>query len=218
MADRNVTRHSGYCLREVVGHDAVWTTLETRLLARVGENLMIGLATADKLSLHDKSPVCLSKVLRKTCLGCKFSASPGFKSGFQGPGGNVPQVFQVDSTHYPDRWEEDVLQPALSIVQAYVQGKDPPVCPVPYEEPRPVDRHTAYTCEVCGGRIITGQLSWEAHVASRSHQRKARRQRLREAMKQHQLDKAQQSSEASASSGEDDFAQSFSAMLEDKKD
>ncbi|XP_019615351.1 PREDICTED: tRNA dimethylallyltransferase, mitochondrial-like isoform X1 [Branchiostoma belcheri] len=134
------------------------------------------------------------------------------------PGGNVPQVFQVDSTNYPGRWEEDVLQPALSIVQAYVQGRDPPVPPVPYEEPRQVDRHTAYTCEVCGGRVITGQLSWEAHLASRTHQRKARKQRLREAMKQHQLEKAQQSSEASASSGEDDFAQSFSAMLEDKKD
>ncbi|XP_072015938.1 tRNA dimethylallyltransferase-like isoform X3 [Amphiura filiformis] len=98
------------------------------------------------------------------------------------PGSAAPSVYSLNTTD-PSRWDEIVLQPALDILQAWLQGKNPPVEPVHYE-PEPedsheVDRKATYVCDVCQGKVIVGWQQWQAHSKSRSHAKRKRKAILR---------------------------------------
>merc|ERR1712080_653745 len=36
-----------------------------------------------------------------------------------------PDVFKLDSTKYPENWENDVYNPAIEIIQAFIDGTEP---------------------------------------------------------------------------------------------
>ncbi|KAJ6663388.1 hypothetical protein lerEdw1_009467 [Lerista edwardsae] len=83
------------------------------------------------------------------------------------PGPNVPAVYCLQVSDL-SRWEEQVLQPALRIVESFLQGQKPLAEPVMLESEEGEDKRSWHTCEVCN-RVIIGDREWKAHLRSKSH-------------------------------------------------
>ncbi|XP_066494595.1 tRNA dimethylallyltransferase [Tiliqua scincoides] len=83
------------------------------------------------------------------------------------PGPNVPPVYGLQVSDL-SRWEEQVLQPALQIVESFLEGKQPLVEPMRLEQEQSEDKRSWHTCEQCS-RIIIGDREWKAHLKSKSH-------------------------------------------------
>jgi tRNA dimethylallyltransferase len=70
----------------------------------------------------------------------------------------------------PARFHEDVVAPALSVLDAFLAGSPLPAASAVTTglDPKNTDweRHT---CERCGGRLFLGSVQWQAHLRSRSH-------------------------------------------------
>ncbi|XP_062996067.1 tRNA dimethylallyltransferase isoform X2 [Elgaria multicarinata webbii] len=83
------------------------------------------------------------------------------------PGPNVPPVYGLEVSDL-SRWEEEVLEPAIQIVESFSQGRRPPAEPfVMMHEPNE-DTRSCHICEPCSRRII-GDREWKAHLKSKSH-------------------------------------------------
>ncbi|XP_038057557.1 tRNA dimethylallyltransferase-like [Patiria miniata] len=105
------------------------------------------------------------------------------------PGSNVPPVYAVDSTD-PASWHEKVLQPALDILDAILEGKEPPVAPLVHEGGSPSDEASArHVCDICEGRVFVGKQQWLGHLKSRRHYKKSRKLRLASLMKSYEEQK-----------------------------
>ncbi|XP_019367919.1 PREDICTED: tRNA dimethylallyltransferase, mitochondrial [Gavialis gangeticus] len=85
----------------------------------------------------------------------------------QRPGHNVPPVYGLEVSDL-SRWEENVLKPALEIVESLLQGKKPPADPVKMEPDINENKRSHHMCELCN-RIIIGDREWAAHTKSKSH-------------------------------------------------
>ncbi|KAM8796012.1 tRNA dimethylallyltransferase [Eudromia elegans] len=83
------------------------------------------------------------------------------------PGPNVPPVYGLEVSDLL-RWEEDVLKPALEIVESFIQGREPPAEPVRMECDARENKRSHRVCEVCD-RVIIGDREWAAHTRSKSH-------------------------------------------------
>ncbi|XP_077991476.1 tRNA dimethylallyltransferase-like [Glandiceps talaboti] len=92
------------------------------------------------------------------------------------PGSDVPAVYGLDSTDV-NQWDANVYQPAIQIVQALCQGERSPISPLPHEQTPNIDIHVSHRCEVCNDRLIVGQQQWTAHLRSRGHQKKLKKQK-----------------------------------------
>ena len=84
----------------------------------------------------------------KTFCFCRF---------LNGRGRDLPRVYGVDSSRYPQGWEADVHDPAVKVVQAYVDG-NPSVDGI---EPLPLasnahsyaDTRKVYHCDICSLQV-----------------------------------------------------------------
>ncbi|NWZ28525.1 MOD5 dimethylallyltransferase, partial [Asarcornis scutulata] len=74
------------------------------------------------------------------------------------PGPNVPPVYGLEVSDHL-RWEEDVLKPALEIVESFIQGRQPPAEPVRMEFDANEDKRRHRVCELCH-RVIIGDREW----------------------------------------------------------
>ncbi|XP_015273254.1 PREDICTED: tRNA dimethylallyltransferase, mitochondrial [Gekko japonicus] len=83
------------------------------------------------------------------------------------PGPNAPLVYGLEVTDL-SRWEEKVLEPAIQIVNSFLQGQQPPVEPIMLAHEPEEDKRRGHECAVCN-RIIIGDQEWKAHVKSKSH-------------------------------------------------
>ncbi|NXE50191.1 MOD5 dimethylallyltransferase, partial [Casuarius casuarius] len=83
------------------------------------------------------------------------------------PGPNVPPVYGLEVSDLL-RWEEDVLKPALEIVESFIQGREPPAEPVRMEYDVNENKRSHRVCELCD-RVIIGDREWAAHTRSKSH-------------------------------------------------
>ncbi|XP_031450591.1 tRNA dimethylallyltransferase isoform X2 [Phasianus colchicus] len=83
------------------------------------------------------------------------------------PGPNVPPVYGLEVSDLL-RWEEDVLKPALEIVESFIQGRKPPVEPVKMECDVNENKRSHRVCELCN-RVIIGDREWAAHTRSKAH-------------------------------------------------
>ncbi|XP_066420820.1 tRNA dimethylallyltransferase isoform X2 [Molothrus aeneus] len=94
------------------------------------------------------------------------------------PGPNVPPVYglEVSDAH---RWEEDVLKPALEIVESFIQGREPPAEPLRMEQDEE-NKRSHRVCELCA-RLIIGDREWAAHTRSKSHLHHLKKRRKLEA-------------------------------------
>ncbi|GFY27233.1 tRNA dimethylallyltransferase [Trichonephila clavipes] len=66
-----------------------------------------------------------------------------------------------------EKWEENVLMPAIDIVQSITESKKPSQDPLPVEE-RVNDIKETYYCDVCE-KVILGQNTWQIHLKSKRH-------------------------------------------------
>ncbi|XP_030320384.1 tRNA dimethylallyltransferase isoform X1 [Calypte anna] len=95
------------------------------------------------------------------------------------PGPNVPPVYGLEVSDLL-RWEEDVLQPALQIVESFIQGREPPAEPVKLECDMNENKRSHHMCELCD-RVIIGDREWAAHTRSKSHLHHLKKRRKLEA-------------------------------------
>ncbi|XP_055466875.1 tRNA dimethylallyltransferase isoform X2 [Psammomys obesus] len=91
------------------------------------------------------------------------------------PGPSVPPVYGLEVADV-SRWEESVLEPALSIVQSFIQGHKPAATPMtmPYDETE--NKRSYHMCDLCD-RIIIGDREWAAHIKSKSHLHQLKKRR-----------------------------------------
>ncbi|NXC33151.1 MOD5 dimethylallyltransferase, partial [Campylorhamphus procurvoides] len=95
------------------------------------------------------------------------------------PGPNVPPVFGLEVSDLL-RWEEDVLKPALEIVESFIQGREPPAEPLRMEHDGTENKRSHRVCELCD-RLILGDREWAAHTRSKSHLHHLKKRRKQEA-------------------------------------
>ncbi|NXG38116.1 MOD5 dimethylallyltransferase, partial [Dromaius novaehollandiae] len=107
------------------------------------------------------------------------------------PGPNVPPVYGLEVSDLL-RWEEDVLKPALEIVESFIQGREPPAEPVRMEYDVNENKRSHRVCELCD-RIIIGDREWAAHTRSKSH--------LHHLKKRRRLESAGRAAETEGDSG-----------------
>lgn len=82
------------------------------------------------------------------------------------PKRQLPPVFGLDATNVSD-WNENVLQPAVAILQAFFEEKSPAINSLPILDPLDDVTETHY-CEICE-RIFVGRRVWQIHLASKKH-------------------------------------------------
>ncbi|NWI04032.1 MOD5 dimethylallyltransferase, partial [Tichodroma muraria] len=95
------------------------------------------------------------------------------------PGPNVPPVYGLEVSDL-QRWEEDVLKPALEIVESFIQGREPPAEPLRLEQDEKENKRSHRVCELCD-RLIIGDREWAAHTRSKSHLHHLKKRRKLEA-------------------------------------
>ncbi|XP_016852879.1 tRNA dimethylallyltransferase isoform X3 [Anolis carolinensis] len=84
------------------------------------------------------------------------------------PGPNVPPVYGLDVSDL-SKWEEKVLEPAVGIVESFLQGRTPAAEPIKVpRDPLEEDKRSCHPCEACQ-RVIIGDREWKAHLKSKSH-------------------------------------------------
>ncbi|KAL6084702.1 hypothetical protein STEG23_021601 [Scotinomys teguina] len=91
------------------------------------------------------------------------------------PGPSVPPVYGLEVSDV-SKWEESVLEPALNIVQSFIQGHKPTATPMkmPYNETE--NKRSYHMCDLCD-RIIIGDREWAAHIKSKSHLHQLKKRR-----------------------------------------
>ncbi|XP_075765123.1 tRNA dimethylallyltransferase isoform X2 [Pelodiscus sinensis] len=83
------------------------------------------------------------------------------------PGPHVPPVYGLEVTDL-SQWDENVLKPALQIVESFIQGQQPLAEPVKMESKMLEDKWSHHMCELCD-KIIIGDREWAAHTKSKTH-------------------------------------------------
>jgi len=88
--------------------------------------------------------------------------------------GELPRVYAVDSSRYPQGWDDDVYAPAVGVVQSYIRGEGG--SGVGGMEPLPLnpnahsyeDTRKVFNCEVCHIQV-KGKIQLDAHLKSKRH-------------------------------------------------
>ncbi|KAM9685178.1 tRNA dimethylallyltransferase isoform 4-T6 [Trichechus inunguis] len=83
------------------------------------------------------------------------------------PGPSVPPVYGLEVSDV-SKWEESVLEPALEIVQSFIQGRKPAATPIKMPCNETENKRSYHVCDLCD-RIIIGDREWAAHTKSKSH-------------------------------------------------
>ncbi|XP_025027019.1 tRNA dimethylallyltransferase [Python bivittatus] len=83
------------------------------------------------------------------------------------PGSNVPPVYGLEVSDL-SQWDENVLEPAVQIVESFLKGQKPLREPLTLEPVPGKDKQNCQLCELCS-RVIIGDREWRAHLKSRSH-------------------------------------------------
>ncbi|XP_037005285.2 tRNA dimethylallyltransferase isoform X2 [Artibeus jamaicensis] len=91
------------------------------------------------------------------------------------PGPSVPPVYGLEVSDV-SKWEESVLEPALEIVQSFVQGHKPAAVPVRVPHNDTENKRSYHMCDLCD-RIIIGDREWAAHIKSKSHLHQLKKRR-----------------------------------------
>ncbi|EPY78478.1 tRNA dimethylallyltransferase, mitochondrial isoform 1 [Camelus ferus] len=74
------------------------------------------------------------------------------------PGPGVPPVYGLEVSD-TSKWEESVLEPALEIVQSFIQGQKPAAAPVKMPSNETENKRSYHMCDLCD-RIIIGDREW----------------------------------------------------------
>ncbi|XP_054393513.1 tRNA dimethylallyltransferase isoform X5 [Pongo abelii] len=91
------------------------------------------------------------------------------------PGPIVPPVYGLEVSDV-SKWEESVLEPALEIVQSFIQGRKPTATPIKMSYNETENKRSYHMCDLCD-RIIIGDREWAAHIKSKSHLNQLKKRR-----------------------------------------
>ncbi|KAL5017399.1 hypothetical protein ScPMuIL_006988 [Solemya velum] len=98
------------------------------------------------------------------------------------PGSDMPPVFGLDGTDL-SKWEANVEAPALEIVKALMEGRQPlhnHLQSCGERENRPARN----VCDVCDGRVFVTSKDWEAHLGSRRHKKRLQTERKKNQLRE----------------------------------
>ncbi|XP_075801553.1 tRNA dimethylallyltransferase isoform X2 [Microtus pennsylvanicus] len=91
------------------------------------------------------------------------------------PGPSVPPVYGLEVSDV-SKWEESVLEPAVNIVQSFIQGHKPTATPMTMAYDETENKRSYHMCDLCD-RIIIGDREWAAHIKSKSHLHRLKKRR-----------------------------------------
>ncbi|XP_050017302.1 tRNA dimethylallyltransferase isoform X2 [Alexandromys fortis] len=91
------------------------------------------------------------------------------------PGPSVPPVYGLEVSDV-SKWEESVLEPAVNIVQSFIQGHKPTATPMKMAYDETENKRSYHMCDLCD-RIIIGDREWAAHIKSKSHLHRLKKRR-----------------------------------------
>ncbi|XP_057641328.1 tRNA dimethylallyltransferase isoform X2 [Chionomys nivalis] len=91
------------------------------------------------------------------------------------PGPSVPPVYGLEVSDV-SKWEESVLEPAVNIVQSFIQGHKPTAMPMKMAYDETENKRSHHMCDLCD-RIIIGDREWAAHIKSKSHLHRLKKRR-----------------------------------------
>nr|XP_048290473.1 tRNA dimethylallyltransferase isoform X3 [Myodes glareolus] len=96
------------------------------------------------------------------------------------PGPSVPPVYGLEVSDV-SKWEESVLEPAVNIVQSFIQvtikeGHKPTATPMKMAYDETENKRSYHMCDLCD-RIIIGDREWAAHIKSKSHLHQLKKRR-----------------------------------------
>ncbi|XP_021562219.1 tRNA dimethylallyltransferase, mitochondrial isoform X4 [Carlito syrichta] len=92
------------------------------------------------------------------------------------PGPSVPPIYGLEVSDVSE-WEESILEPALEIVQSFIQGHKPAATPIKMPYNKTENKRSYHMCDLCD-RIIIGDREWAAHIKSKSHLHQVKKRRL----------------------------------------
>uniref|UniRef100_A0A671E569 tRNA dimethylallyltransferase n=1 Tax=Rhinolophus ferrumequinum TaxID=59479 RepID=A0A671E569_RHIFE len=93
----------------------------------------------------------------------------------KGPGPGALPVYGLEVSDV-SKWEKSVLEPALEIVQSFIQGHEPAATPVKIPCNETENKRSYHMCDLCD-RIIIGDREWAAHRKSKSHLHQLKKRR-----------------------------------------
>ncbi|KAF6345937.1 tRNA isopentenyltransferase 1 [Rhinolophus ferrumequinum] len=91
------------------------------------------------------------------------------------PGPGALPVYGLEVSDV-SKWEKSVLEPALEIVQSFIQGHEPAATPVKIPCNETENKRSYHMCDLCD-RIIIGDREWAAHRKSKSHLHQLKKRR-----------------------------------------
>eukprot|EP00095_Tigriopus_kingsejongensis_P003816 maker-scaffold278_size225338-snap-gene-1.25 protein:Tk03816 transcript:maker-scaffold278_size225338-snap-gene-1.25-mRNA-1 annotation:"trna mitochondrial" len=102
------------------------------------------------------------------------------RSRFLNPRRDVVPVYPVSSCD-PSQWDSACLKPALGVIEAFMEGRTPPLKPIdPIERAHePEELATIHHCELCQV-TLKGILQYQFHLASKRHRGLEKRTRTKE--------------------------------------
>jgi len=77
----------------------------------------------------------------------------------------------VHNLHYSilEKWESDVVAPALEITEAFQKGLQLPTNWSVKVENETAEDWKKFVCKDCNGRVLNGRVEWQAHLKSKGH-------------------------------------------------
>ncbi|XP_077788018.1 tRNA dimethylallyltransferase isoform X1 [Podarcis muralis] len=102
------------------------------------------------------------------------------------PGPNVPPVYGLEVSDL-SQWEEKVLEPAVQIVESFVQGRQPPAEPITMADEAgeaQEGKRRWHMCELCS-RVIIGEREWKEHIKSKGHRFHQKQQQQQQQQQRH---------------------------------
>ena len=80
----------------------------------------------------------------------------------------VPNIYRLD-TSSPELWRQQVLEPSIAIVNAFIKGNPVPshIKPVPKTEINE-NYSKLFVCDICEKRL-SGFVAYESHMKSKGH-------------------------------------------------
>ena len=92
----------------------------------------------------------------------------------------MPPLYGLDVTDL-DKWDENVTQPAVEIVESFINGSDCKHKPLPMQQTssNPNSEDDTYFCETCE-RTFVGNFQWLDHLGSRRHKKMKERKSKQE--------------------------------------
>ncbi|XP_066254481.1 tRNA dimethylallyltransferase [Euwallacea similis] len=81
----------------------------------------------------------------------------------------VPPIYGLNTTDI-SKWSENVIQPAVHILESYISETNCNIDPLPMRDTNSVPNtlDETFVCEICN-RVFIGTLQWTTHIKSRRH-------------------------------------------------